>query len=1083
MSVAPSERRSGFVGRARAVARLTAVLDRTLAGYPALVLVSGEAGIGKTALVDCIAEDASARGVTTAWGTCWHSAQAPAFWPWAQVIRSITGDHDSASLIAAVGPGERAQLARLAPDLSASNMPSADDGGSEQARFELLNAAASFLERAARIRPLAVVLDDLHWADQSSLDLLQFVARRAHQVPLLVIGAYRHDEIEPGSAAARVLGELAGTAESLRLAGLDDDEVAELMQLVVGEDIADRWAAEVIRRSGGHPFFVRELSHLLAGHPAHGDRVAVPDAVREVIARRLARLAPACVSMLEAAAVCGNQVLPDVVADVCRSGSAQIAEQVAEAVRAGILVAEEPQDVRARFAHDLFRESLYASLPVRARMLLHQRVGAALESRQTRGGTAFPSAMARHFTAAIALDGPERALRWALAAARADEASLAFIEAADHLERLRAAAQDHGVDLSPETMVDLLVTEADDRARGGDPGTARARLEQAREIARLLPEPYRLAAVALGVQRLGARFGMPRDTVTDLLDEARAALAGSGSTAEARVTASLARELAHSVIAERPRAGPLSERALEVARAAGDPATLASCLLARHDVVWGPGTAAERLELATEIVDLADRTGDRERRADGVLLRANALLELGSPTFRIELAAYLRQAGEFRQPRYDHLVLTRRAALALIDGRLGDAEALIDVASVLGRRIAEPDTDNVGMSQTIGLCWARGDPAELVEFADRAVSWWVGIPTFSHAVAAGFRARAGALDGARRALAVVMELDEWRADRSYVWPAGVLTAAASRLGERDLCAELYEQLTPVAGDCGVTAAMVCFMGSYAHWAGVAAAALGRTGDAVAHLETALAIHVRLGARVWEAESCAELADVLGVEGEQYRVRTADLAVELGLGAVAARMGHPPAPLPVAGPGMRNAVLRRDGELWEVGLGGRSARLRDAKGLHDLAALVARPGTDMHVLELASPRAPRPGPGSPTLDSRARSEYRRRLAELEDGRAEAEDHHDDGRRARLDAEREALLAELRVAAGLGGRVRNLGGDATERARKAVASRLREAIRRIEAVVPELGAHLDRSVVTGTTCRYQPTEPVSWSRRVD
>jgi hypothetical protein len=1085
MSGAFSNRRSGFVGRERAMARLTGALDRSFAGRSILVLMSGQAGIGKTALAARLADEASARGATTAWGTCWHSEQAPGFWPWTQVIRSLSGDI-SEELVAGLAPSARAQLARLAPELGwATGSEPPRDSGSEQARFELFAATAAFLERTARLRPLLVVLDDLQWADPSSLDLLQFVARRAQPVPLFVMGAYRHDEIDPGSSQARVLVELAGAAEPLRLAGLDEEEVAELVRLIAGDDIAERWAAEVKRRSGGHPFFVRELSHLIATHPGPGEWVAVPAAVREVIERRLARLTPACVRVLEAAAVSGNEVLPDILADVCQGEPAQLAEFVAEAVRAGILVADPSLSGHVRFAHDLFRETLYEGLSVRQRLLLHQQVGRALESRHARGGADFPGEMARHFAAAIAIDGPERAVRWAIAAARADGASLAFTEAATHLERLRQAAQDNGIALAPETMVDLLVIEAADRARSGDATSARALLERARELARRLSAPEWLAAVALGLQRLGARFGMPRPEVVDVLEEARSALAGVGSAVEAQVTASLARELAHSVFAQRSRARPLSERALEVARVAGDPATLASCLLARHDVVWGPGTAAERLGLASEIAEMADRAGDRERRAEGVLLRANALLELGSPAFRAELAEYLRLAGELRQPRHDYLVLTRRAALALLDGRIGEGERLIEEASALGKQIGEPDEVNVQMTQTLGARWARGDREELAEFAKRAVAWWVGIPAYSYAVAAGFWARGGALDDARRALAVSRELDEWKEDRSLLRSAfvGLSVEAGARLGDRQLCAELYDELAAVAGTCAVNGAVVCFMGSYAHWAGVAAAALGHLEDAAAHLEAALATHEHLGARAWEAESCAELADVLGVGGERYRARAAGLAAELGLGAVAARVGLPMPPAPAAGPDGALAVLRRDGELWEVGFSGRSARVRDAKGLHDLAALLSRPGVDVHVLDLASPQAPKPGLREPALDSRARAEYRRRLVGIEEERSEAERHRDDGRLLRLDGEREAVLAELRAAAGLGGRTRHLGGDATERARKAVTSRLREAIRRIEAVLPELGAHLDRSVVTGTTCRYQPVEPVSWSLRGD
>lgn len=1070
MSDVRSAGSGGFAGRQHELARLTVLLDRALGGRIVLALVSGEAGIGKTSLIDRLLDDATARGISTARGTCWHSEQAPAFWPWREVLRAVLREPVAQSVVGGLGRGERAQLARVVPELGHADGSPAD-GSSEYARIELLTAAATLLEQAAADRPLVVVLDDLHWADPSSLDLLQIVGRRSVAVPLLVVGAYRPDEVEPGSPQARVLVELAEAAEPLRLAGLTDGEVAELVRFQVGPEIADRWAPEVARRSGGHPFFARELSHLLATRTDGGS--GVPHAVQGAIGRRVARLDGTCLRMLEAASVCGKDLLPDVLATVCRIGPTQVAEQVGEAIAAGILVADGLDAAHPRFAHDLFRESIYAALPVRARVALHQRVGVALESRHCRGGVVYPGEPARHFAAAISLDGPDRALRWTQHAAEADRAGLAFLEASRHLARLREAAQDNGVDLAGETTVDLLVAEAHDRARGGDVETARSLLKQAYALARGLADPERLAAVALGVQQLGARFGMRREQVTDLLEEARTAFDGDSSATAAKVTAGLARELAHSVVADRRRAAPLSERALEIARSARDESALADCLLARHDAIWGPGTAAERLDLATEIVELAERNGDRERQTDGVLLRANALLELGSPTFRTELATHLRMATDLHQPRYDYLVHTRRAAIAMLDGRISTAERLIDEAATLGRQVAEPDVDNVRHTQTIGTCWARGDAGQLLAFADRAIAWWVGIPSFSHAVAAAFRARAGALDQARRDLAVVVELGQWKADRSYVWPANLLAAAAARLGERDLCAELYEQLAPVAGECGVNAALVCFMGSHAHWAGISAAALGRVDDAVTHLRVAVAVHERLGARAWEAESCAELATLLGPDGEPFRRRAAALSADAGQAA------HVPAPQAAASAAVE-AMLRSDGELWEITFGGRSARIRDAKGLHDLAVLIARTGVEVHVLDLASPQAPRTAGAAPVLDAPARAAYARRLAELDEDRAEAQDRHDLGHLARLDVEREALLTELRTAAGLGGRTRGLGADPAERARKAVTSRIRDAIRRISAVLPELAAHLDRSVTTGTTCCYRPAEPVTWRR---
>jgi hypothetical protein len=224
----------------------------------------------------------------------------------------------------------------------------------------------------------------------------------------------------------------------------------------------------------------------------------------------------------------------------------------------------------------------------------------------------------------------------------------------------------------------------------------------------------------------------------------------------------------------------LSEEALALARGTGDPATLAVCLLARHDVLWTPGTASERIDIAREIVALAAALGDEERRAEGLLLAANAYLETGSPAFRPALDTYLAAIDALGQPRHRYLALTRRGALALLDGRLDDAAVLIDAAASLGERIGEPDAGNVRMSQLLELIRARGDPDEQAAFAAEAVCWWVGAPVHAHAVAAGFLARAGDLKGARRHVSTVLELGSWRADRSYLSSVfvGNLTVAA-----------------------------------------------------------------------------------------------------------------------------------------------------------------------------------------------------------------------------------------------------------------------------------------------------------------
>ena len=302
----------------------------------------------------------------------------------------------------------------------------------------------------------------------------------------------------------------------------------------------------------------------------------------------------------------GNRIMPDVLAEVCGVEPATVALLVDEGVHAG--TAPSPNDSERadtnRLAHDLFRETVIAGLAVPQRLALHQRIADALEHRHARGGAVVPADLARHMRRRGHAGRGHRAITWARAAADVERARLAFGEAAAHLARARRAIEDFG-EPRPAPRWSTCSSRRPTPARAGDPPAARALLDDAWNRAAALDDAERLGQVALGVQRLGARFAMPRNAVVEMLETARAALDGTGTALEAQLTASLARELHHSIPAHRPRARPLSERAIALARALDDPQTLAACLLARHDVLWTPGRAAERIDLAREIAELA----------------------------------------------------------------------------------------------------------------------------------------------------------------------------------------------------------------------------------------------------------------------------------------------------------------------------------------------------------------------------------------------------------------------------------------------------------------------------------------------
>ena len=1024
-----------FIGRIEPLARLTAAYrgfatppDGVAPGWAGLVLVTGEAGIGKTSLLNRFAGEVAAEGGTVVWGSCWDGDQAPAWWPWTQALRALLDRRHGLATAA------RPELAAIVPELTAD--PPAI-GADAAARIRVFDAVGQILRRATADAPVVVILDDLHWADESTVDLLRFVAQQPQAGALLLVGAYRPDEPPPGIVAG--LADLATVAELVPLQGLSAGEVADLVRVVTGAAAREHWAPMVHERSGGHPFYARELCKLLA---AGGGATDVPAVVREVIGRRLARLSPGCATLLDAAAVAGATLLPDVLAEVTGADTTRVAALTDEATAAGILAPAGP-DGTAEFVHDLYRETIYAALTPARRLDLHHRVATALLRRHERGSPVFATELAFHFTAAIPAAGVAPAVAWARAAADIDATRFAYVEAAGHLTRLRSAVAAAGRQLPDPDLVGLLTAEADLRLRAGDAAEARALLDTAWSRATATDRADLLGAVALGLDRVDARFAMPRANLVAVLDTARQALSGSRTTTEAKVTAALARQLQHSVPADRPRARPLADEAVGIARTLDDPATLASCLLAQHDTLWSPGTATARAAIAAAIVDLAKRADDRERHAQALLLSATAQLENGSPAFRATLTEYAYLTERLRQPRHDYLLRTRQAALALLDGDIDTGERLSAEAATLGEAVGDSDTGNVRMSQRLEIVRARNRPAELRAMAAEAVGWWVGAPAHAHAVAAGFHARAGDLDAARRDLDTVLALDDWRTDRSYLWSVfiGEMVAAAIALRDRPLCRELLDDLLPVADTCAVNAAFVCFMGAHAHRVGLLYAALDEPEPAGRWLNEALRIHRRLGARAWQAETHDALANLGGPETSAQDA----------------------------------AQLRRVGALWQGSYRGRTVHLRDAKGMHDLATLLSRPGTAVSAVDLAGGRiADRAHTArtEPVLDHAALVAYRRRLADLDDELATARDQSDLARRERATDERERLLAELRRATRPGGASREFANTTAERARKAVTARIRDAIRRIADAHPEFGTHLDRTVRTGTTCVYEP-----------
>ena len=435
--------RRGVVGRSRELQLLDVVLTRAGRGTGALVLVSGEPGIGKTRLLEEVVTRAKAAGFAAAAGSCPQDEGAPSFWPWVEVLRTLLGDWSPEVLATMLRPVAR-EVAQIVPEVKETipvmQAPAALDPAN--ARFRLYEAVCELLAGMAQERPVVVVLDDLHWADVPTLQLTEYAAQRLHSAGVVLIAAFRDVDPAVGGRLADTLGALArhDHVERLSLGGLSPSEVAEFIAQTAGVQPSAELAAAVYDRTDGNPFFVAELARLLASErslqKAGSLGGQVPAGVRDVIRRRLGRLPPSTNELLAQAAVLGREVDLRVLAAAQGVDEQDVVESIDASIAAGILVDDDGGDPASglRFSHAMVQETIYAELGTARRTHLHAEVAEIL--RQLYGADeSRVGEIAHHLYQAVPVLGPDDAYQQALRAAEVAQRGLAYEQAEWHLRR------------------------------------------------------------------------------------------------------------------------------------------------------------------------------------------------------------------------------------------------------------------------------------------------------------------------------------------------------------------------------------------------------------------------------------------------------------------------------------------------------------------------------------------------------------------------------------------------------------------------------------------------------------------------
>ncbi|HVY28303.1 MAG TPA: AAA family ATPase [Polyangiaceae bacterium] len=1027
-------------GRDSERAQLRAALDAACAGHGRIVVLSGEAGIGKSSLLGDLAGYAAERGITPVWGRAWEFADAPAYFP-------------------------------LWPCLSALGLP---PESRQASAFTLWEAVLGALSTAALSEPRLWLIEDVHAADLQTLDLLAFLAQPLRVLKALVVVTARQRDARLSERAEQRLLRLARDGTDLRLAPLAPDEVERLARRHAGE-LPPKALRELLEITSGNPLFVVECARAIKVSGFHALRGVSPT-IRQVVLERLQLLPDEARQLLESGSVLGRELSAALLARMHDVLPARVVDALLPALKSGVILERAPGNFG--FSHVLVQSAIYESLPAERRALLHVKAERALRS--------LPDApevlleRARHALSGVTPATEAAALELVNQAARSLEASHAFDRAHALYGRVREKVATGELSRGPSG--EQLLHHAAVAERAGRAGESRslslAVLQSALEQRDF--ELYARAALELG---RGLRPGLIDAELVTALQTALQHFPDEASPTGCRLQARLAAALQPAMDPSGPVA--MAGVAIERARKLGDPALLLEVLDVAGSALVEFAPLPVRLQAASALLEQATLLRDLPR-----LQRARARLAFERATlgdfdaFDIHVADMLRDAELLgsAQARIRPLLM---ASLAAVNrGNAAESDSLL---AEVGQLIALVDDPGLALSYRahgFSRAWLLHRDEEMEVFIANAQRNMVGVPAAELTLAF--------LRGAARARCERPELaapDLRAVYRGLGLDTGsfvsLVAETAAVVKDLEICRACYERLRPESGHDALGGHVsVSYEGPIDRLLGLLQAALGQHDDAEQKLRGALALAERRGFRAWVAQGHYDLARFLAERGRAAEARRAfhtagQLGEECQMPGLVARAhahlsGTEAPPVSVARPAAAlQLVMSKEGELYRLERGGLSVRIRASRGAELLARLVDAPGQEIHVLALAADEAPTvESNAGDSVDRSALRQYKARLQELSELLADAEQRADSGRAEALRREQAALEREVSRALGLGGKVRQ-AGSTSERARVNVQRRLKDTLERVMEASPELGAWLTRSVRTGTYCSFCPS----------